>query len=338
MDGNYLLSILSGAASIDVIEGVYMTLLSREQTIDSLQRFKRLRDAALHEDVDQFEHHLERVVNFLKTDPFVSQTLNEMLQVSQVDIENWWQHLEEAAAQRRGIAGVWFPEDSNDEQAMRFLIMEQIVENERKLFDFGFKIGVHKLQPAKEHFRSVVARPFFEELSDRLGKAAGLASPEARALQAVPFDRLPSENEVKIFLSHKTADKPLVRRFHRALVELGFQPWLDEPDMPAGRDLERSILQGFEDSCAAVFFITENFVDEKYLATEVNYAIRQKRKKGEKFAIITLVFSQDYEIPGLLETYVYKVVQHELDGLYELIRALPIELGPVRWKEAVVHI
>ena len=149
MDGNYLLSILSGAASIDVIEGVYMTLLSREQTIDSLQRFKRLRDAALHEDVDQFEHHLERVVNFLKTDPFVSQTLNEMLQVSQVDIENWWQHLEEAAAQRRGIAGVWFPEDSNDEQAMRFLIMEQIVENERKLFDFGFKIGVHKLQPAK---------------------------------------------------------------------------------------------------------------------------------------------------------------------------------------------
>lgn len=337
MVGDCLLPDLSSAGGSNLIGGGRMTAPNREQIIDSLQRFKRLRDSVLHEDVDQFEHHLDRVVNFMESDPFVSETLDKVLEISHVNPEDWWQQLEEAAAQRRGIAGVKFPEDRDDELAIQFYLMREIAENERRMWDFGLKIGVHKLQPAKKHFRSIVARPFFEEISDRLGKAAGIASPEARALQAVPFDRLPSDDEVKIFLSHKTADNSLIRRFHRALIELGFQPWLDEPDMPAGSELERSILQGFEDSCAAVFFITENFVDEKYLATEVNYAIRQKRKKGEKFAIVTLVFSKDYEIPGLLETYVYKLVSNELDGLYELVRALPIEFGPVRWKEAVVQ-
>ena len=60
MDGNHLLSILSGAASIDVIEGVYMTLLSREQTIDSLQRFKATTRRSTPRSDGPVQHHLER--------------------------------------------------------------------------------------------------------------------------------------------------------------------------------------------------------------------------------------------------------------------------------------
>jgi hypothetical protein len=50
---------------------------------------------------------------------------------------------------------------------------------------------------------------------------------------------------------------------------------------------ERELLRGFEESCAAVFFITDSFVDEKYLATEIAYAVMQKRRKEKKFAIVT---------------------------------------------------
>jgi hypothetical protein len=117
---------------------------------------------------------------------------------------------------------------------------------------------------------------------------------------------------------------------------LGFDPWLDESNMPVGSNLERELLRGFEQSCAAVFFITENFLDEAYLATEVEYAILQKRKKGKKFAIVTLRYKNVSPIPGLLIPYIYKDVANDLEGFDALVQALPVELGPMRWKLEVI--
>lgn len=140
---------------------------------------------------------------------------------------------------------------------------------------------------------------------------------------------------MKIFLSHKGADKAMVREFKRTLEDIGFAPWLDEDAMSAGTELERGILQGFKDSCAAVFFVTPNFKDENYLASEVDYAIAEKRKKGERFAIITLVFNyngQKGKVPDLLHRYVWKEPNNELEALREIIRALPVAVGSVYWK------
>jgi hypothetical protein len=140
----------------------------------------------------------------------------------------------------------------------------------------------------------------------------------------------------KIFLSHKGANKPLVRNFDLTLRLLGFDTWLDEDAMPAGVELHRGILQGFKDSCAAVFFITPEFKDENYLAKEINYAIEEKMEKGNRFAIITLVFKdQDRNsgsVPGLLKPYVWKEPQNDLDALREIIKALPIKLESPEWK------
>jgi len=140
----------------------------------------------------------------------------------------------------------------------------------------------------------------------------------------------------KIFLSHKGADKPLVREYFSTLKHLGFEPWLDEDAMPAGTDLNRGILNGFKESCAAVFFVSPNFVDEGYLATEVGYAIDQKREKRERFAIITLQLAdQDGNrgvVPELLRTYVWKTPDTQLQALQELLRALPISVGTVTWR------
>ncbi|HZQ06535.1 MAG TPA: toll/interleukin-1 receptor domain-containing protein [Anaerolineae bacterium] len=194
-----------------------------------------------------------------------------------------------------------------------------------------------KLDESIELFRTIIVRPFAEEFGSRLSDAANLATPEARELQAVPYERIPNVNETRIFLSHKSVDKPIVFRYYSALKLLGFEPWLDEPDMPAGTNLERAILQGFEESCAAVFFITQNFKDEKYLAAEVDYAVMQKRSKGKKFAIITLCYLDDAPVPKLLKPYIFKRVSNDLDGFAELIRALPIELSPIRWKAEVVR-
>lgn len=140
---------------------------------------------------------------------------------------------------------------------------------------------------------------------------------------------------MKIFLSHKGIDKKRVKDFKDTLELIGFEPWLDEDSMSAGVELERGIRQGFSDSCAAVFFITPNFVDEDYLASEVNYAIAEKRKKREKFSIITLVFEDNGvkgTVPVLLEPYVWKEPKTDLEAVREIIRALPLQIGNIYYR------
>lgn len=139
----------------------------------------------------------------------------------------------------------------------------------------------------------------------------------------------------RVFLSHKGANKPLVRDFDATLKQLGFDTWLDEDAMTAGTNLNRGILQGIEDSCAVVFFITPQFVDESYLATEIDYAVEQKRKKGDRFAIITLAFEENGKVgvvPPLLTPFVYKTPASQLSALREIVRALPLALGNVHWR------
>jgi hypothetical protein len=137
--------------------------------------------------------------------------------------------------------------------------------------------------------------------------------------------------KMRIFLSHKGSDKPRVRRFKAVLEQLGFDPWLDEDAMVAGEEVNRAILKGMKDSCAAVFFVTESFKDETWIGDEVDYAKDRKREDGDRFSIITLVMG-DHEanIPDLLRKYVYKKPETDLDALREMLRALPIVVGPVR--------
>ena len=142
--------------------------------------------------------------------------------------------------------------------------------------------------------------------------------------------------KMKVFLSHKGADKPMVRQYKETLETLGFDVWLDEDAMPAGTALHRGILQGFKDSCAAIFFITPNYKDERFLETEVNYAITEKMQKGDKFSLITLVYNGENgkigEVPELLKTYVWKQPNNDLEAIQEIIKALPVKLGEIRYK------
>lgn len=146
----------------------------------------------------------------------------------------------------------------------------------------------------------------------------------------------------RVFLSHKSVDKDLVIDFKETLELLGYEPWLDEDAMPAGTVLERGLRQGMKDSCAVIFFITPKFKDEGFLETEINYAAQEKRKKGDKFAIITLQFggkdSEGASIPDLLSPYVYKTPKSHLEALREIVRALPVVPGPIDWHKRITGV
>lgn len=140
---------------------------------------------------------------------------------------------------------------------------------------------------------------------------------------------------MKVFLSHKSTNKQKVREFKDCLQLLGFQPWLDEDAMQAGSHLERSLQQGMKDSCAAIFFITPDYKDESYLASEVDYAIARKREDSS-FAIITLVLSNEQgdkgQVPDLLRPYVWKEPSSDLIALNDILKALPLQVGNVEFK------
>lgn len=304
--------------------------LSKEEIMKHIRVFKTRRDDMLHEDADTFEYHLERFVEFCRTNPLVQRVLAPLDAKIEVNADAWWNAALEYNSK------ITFPLDPDEEFILRYHIIEKAAADTDILFRFGVVRDHSKEEGWINLFRTLVVRPFADELTHRLGEAADLATPEARAMQAVPLSRIPSPKEVKIFLSHKSVDKPIVHRYYDALKEVGFDPWLDKPSMAAGANLERELLRGFEESCAAVFFLTGNFKDENYLATEVDYAIRQKRKKGNKFAIITLRYDSTASVPSLLDPYIFIDVANDLEGFRELVRALPIELGPVRWKTDVV--
>ncbi len=309
--------------------------LSKEQVTDSLRGFTSRRDDLLHEDEATFGHNLKRFVEFCEADLLVQTILGSITTANTADANAWW---EANIAQRdRQVPDLPFPDNADEELLLRFEILRLVAADSRKAMYFGLRFWKRNTDEGIQMFRTMIVRPFAEELGNRLSKAANLATPEERALQAVPLNRIPRMDEVKIFLSHKSVDKPLVRRYYQALKQLGFDPWLDDPEMPAGSNLERELLRGFEESCAAVFFITDNFKDERYLATEVDYAVIQKRKKGKKFAIITLQYSNAAPVPSLLTPYIYKTAENDLEGFYELLRALPVELGPIRWKSHIVE-
>ena len=117
---------------------------------------------------------------------------------------------------------------------------------------------------------------------------------------------------------------------------MGFEPWLDQEALVSGDHRDKALLQKIQESCGSVFFITPDFSDEAALATEINFAIAEKRKKKDRFAIITLVCSekdgQKAVVPELLKQYVWKEPKNNLQGLHEIIRALPIKTEQIGWK------
>lgn len=140
----------------------------------------------------------------------------------------------------------------------------------------------------------------------------------------------------KIFLSHKGSNKEFVKKFYEVLKELGFDPWLDDEDMPAGMDPNRGILKGLQESCACIFFITPEFKDERYLTFEIDCAQKQKMNKGEKFSIITLQFTNEEGkkgvVPDILQISLWKVPKNNMEALKYILRGLPIKVGTVDWK------
>ena len=150
-----------------------------------------------------------------------------------------------------------------------------------RLVDWAIERALSELESARAEAESSLGFFTIAEHPSAIGIRRVIASIEERIVSL--------EKPRKIFLSHRGADKALVWRFHGALAAVNFLPWLDDAAMPAGTKLHRGLQRGMQESCSAVFFITPDFIDEGFLAKEIDYAVQEEMSRPDTFKIIALV-------------------------------------------------
>lgn len=138
----------------------------------------------------------------------------------------------------------------------------------------------------------------------------------------------------RIFLSHKGINKDIVRQYWDTLFAVGLRPWMDESDISAGHVLVRALSEGMANSCAAVFFVTPEYVDKGYLRSEIDDAIAQQVARGDGFSIITLAIADEKgnrgKVPEPLAKYRWDEPNTHLEGIRCILKALPAHLLKVR--------
>jgi len=302
-------------------------------TEQELVRFKRYREDLIHADTGNVEHHLREFAREIGRNALIAKVRGRL---PTFDADAWWNHRVIAAAGRFGrLEAIPFPDDEEQRLVALLHLTELMGSGDREklsISGFGQLLGRYKAADAMATAISLVFRPLAELLGDRVRQEVQIANPAVRELAGVPLDRIPGDGDTRIFLSHKSVDKNLVRPYCEVLAELGLDPWLDEKDMKAGDTIHREIADGFDRSCAVVFFVTRHFTDERWLKREVDHAVNRKIDRGDRFAIITLAFD-DAEVPRPLQENLWVAVKNEVSAVREILRALPVELGPARWRK-----
>ena len=302
----------------------------------TLKQFDRLAIALKDSDLRLFTQHLQDFYDFLKSNELIQSALDAALNQSDISSKQWWEE-QSAKVDWESGQGTWsFPTDPDYMFKLQYeLICDQannrylnFVEQQNKL---TFNWSTANQEATMQLFLSKIIGPFCEDLRSMLDIGTMQEQRQERIPYSTSMTKIATENDSRIFLSHKSAKKPLVERYYKVLSELGYRPWMDIHDLKAGSELNRGLLEGVNQSCAIVFFLTEEFTDEDFLADEIDYARNRKRELKDRFAIIPLKFPNSKDVPPLLSKYVWINVEHELDGLYEIVRALPIQLGPAYW-------
>jgi hypothetical protein len=312
-------------------------MLTRENVTDLMREFARARDSALDANEDDFAHHMRAFVSQFANNPLCSSIVETL---PAFDVSAWWDEIMTNlnSGYERRLEHLALPAEKDQQLQVYLDFARSFISDDSthvSVDGFGNAFGKRSRRDAIDLATSLIVRPLAEELTYRVRKAAVLANPSVRELAGVPLPMIPSENELGVFLSHRSKNKPLVERYFANLKEIGFAPWYDKDAMVVGATLHRELAAGMDSSCAAVFFVTPEFEDQRWLKQEVDLAVNRKIERAAKFAIITLLFG-DAEVPRPLKEYAYSKVEHDLDGLREIIRALPIELGPARWRKRVV--
>jgi hypothetical protein len=124
----------------------------------------------------------------------------------------------------------------------------------------------------------------------------------------------------RVFLSHASEDKELVRQLQAALDDADFQSWLDERELVPGDNLPQEIARAVHDAAAVVLFISEASARSEWLRYELRIAT-ERAVNGSLLVIPARV--DDTEIPPEAAGLVYADFRGPFeDGAALVVKAL----------------
>lgn len=215
------------------------------------------------------------------------------------------------------------------------------------------KFGVREFCPSGKHAidltDSTWATSFFQTYQLKPGPviagkfvklSQGKSHEEARALQEHHWNsgaaalleyaqrRKTLAEKARLFLSHRGADKEVVREIGRTLELIGVRTWLDESEMPAGTPIARGLGEGMRQCLSVAFFISGQFRDESFIRSEVDAALHEQTT-NPLFRIIPLVLADhggtDALVPTSLRVLRWVSVK-DVSIVRTILHALPPEL------------
>ncbi len=110
---------------------------------------------------------------------------------------------------------------------------------------------------------------------------------------------------MKIFLSHSSSDKPLMREIERYM-EPGLKAWLDEKEIAWGQNLAGSIRDAIISSDFFIIFLDDEALESKWVMDELTWAQEKESRDGSTFVLPVLLpkVHQD-RIPDSIRTRLF---------------------------------
>ncbi len=118
----------------------------------------------------------------------------------------------------------------------------------------------------------------------------------------------------KVFLSHKSQEKPYVLKIKKRLDQYLIDSWIDKDEIEGGEHLQETLIPAIKESETVVVFFSERFVTAKWCIEEIETAYRKEKR------IIPVILGDaetvkakgNHTVETILEKYVY-ILANEYD-------------------------
>lgn len=154
-------------------------------------------------------------------------------------------------------------------------------------------------------------------------EANGIYLFPSRKIMDARFGRpLPSARFL-VFLSHSSADKPLVDRMFETLHQAGVRAWYDRYEIQAGDSITSKVNEGLDRSDLGLLFLSKNFLNSKsgWTTAEANFFFQQRMREPSKRFIVVNLDLEHNAIPPLLQDYRYISWSSE-NAMSEIVNAV----------------